>query len=332
METRPLWRGPWSSVPGSGAAAQRLARHAGGRTWNARESPTLLAVAQLLAGGARAGRARHQPADRQPPGACWRWTPIRHLSAEPAPPGAWPIAAIAAVSDRAVAEIRPWQGVPAWRTAPRSAGGTGAAHVEFLASLDPGDIRMRLFYSRRRMERSELAPLSPDRLHREMAFIAVAPDGAPQTLGVARALADADNQRRRHRALVAQGHRPGAHPCWKLIDYQRQRLCSSWWRRCRGRTSTLELAYSLGFRDTLAQPGHARHRAGLQPASGFDRAGATPVHSRGMSRLSLKAVRRRPLTRHNGPGTRSAVAGAHPSTPGRRRRVPPPRHRIASTR
>ena len=71
-----------------------------------------------------------------------------------------------------------------------------AQHRAFLESLDPGDIRLRLFYTRRYMERSELARLVQIDYTREMAFIATAPDenGREQTLGVARASADPDNQ------------------------------------------------------------------------------------------------------------------------------------------
>ncbi len=70
-----------------------------------------------------------------------------------------------------------------------------ARHIEFLKSLDPEDIRMRLFYNKRSMERSELARLVQIDYAREMAFIALAsgPDGEPQTLGVARAVTDPDN-------------------------------------------------------------------------------------------------------------------------------------------
>ena len=68
-------------------------------------------------------------------------------------------------------------------------------HRAFLESLDPEDIRMRLFYSRRTMERSELARLVQIDYTREMAFVATVPDGdgGEKTVGVARALADPDN-------------------------------------------------------------------------------------------------------------------------------------------
>lgn len=70
-----------------------------------------------------------------------------------------------------------------------------ALHMEFLQNLDLQDIRMRVFYSRRTMERSELARLVQIDYAREMAFIAQAPgpDGQPQTLGVVRAMTDPDN-------------------------------------------------------------------------------------------------------------------------------------------
>jgi len=70
-----------------------------------------------------------------------------------------------------------------------------ARHLAFLGSLDPTDVRMRVFYSRRSIERSELARLTQIDYEREMAIVAVAagPDGVEQTLGVARAVADPDN-------------------------------------------------------------------------------------------------------------------------------------------
>ncbi|MBH1963917.1 MAG: bifunctional acetate--CoA ligase family protein/GNAT family N-acetyltransferase [Comamonadaceae bacterium] len=68
-------------------------------------------------------------------------------------------------------------------------------HRAFLQSLDPDDIRMRVFYSRRTMERSELARLVQIDYTREMAFVATVTesDGTEKTLGVARAQADPDN-------------------------------------------------------------------------------------------------------------------------------------------
>ncbi len=70
-----------------------------------------------------------------------------------------------------------------------------AQHLAFLAQLDPVDLRMRLFYSRRSIEHSELARLTQIDYEREMAFIATAatPSGGEETLGVARAICDPDN-------------------------------------------------------------------------------------------------------------------------------------------
>jgi acetyltransferase len=70
-----------------------------------------------------------------------------------------------------------------------------AQHLAFLESLDPTDIRMRVFYSRREIARSELARLTQIDYEREMAFIAegAGPDGQPRTLGTVRAITDPDN-------------------------------------------------------------------------------------------------------------------------------------------
>ncbi len=157
-----------------------------------------------------------------------------------------------------LAEVRTWQGVQLELRPIRPE--DELRHVEFLASLDPEDIRMRLFYSRRRMERSELARLTQIDYTREMAFIAVAPgpDGAPQTLGVARALADPDNFSAEFGIIVRsslKGTGLGRILLGKLIDYQRangtQQLVATVLRE---NQRMLELAYSLGFRDALAQP------------------------------------------------------------------------------
>ncbi len=157
-----------------------------------------------------------------------------------------------------LAEVRTWQGVQLELRPIRPE--DELRHVEFLASLDPEDIRMRLFYSRRRMERSELARLTQIDYTREMAFIAVAPgpDGAPQTLGVARALTDPDNFSAEFGIIVRsslKGTGLGRILLGKLIDYQRangtQQLVATVLRE---NQRMLELAYSLGFRDALAQP------------------------------------------------------------------------------
>lgn len=69
-----------------------------------------------------------------------------------------------------------------------------AQHLAFLGRLDPEDIRLRVFHTRRSIERSELARLTQIDYDREIALLAVAPgpDGAEETLGVVRALCDPD--------------------------------------------------------------------------------------------------------------------------------------------
>jgi acetyltransferase len=68
-------------------------------------------------------------------------------------------------------------------------------HRAFLERLAPEDIRMRVFYSRRTLPRSELARLVQIDYGREMAFVATAAGegGTEETLGAARASSDPDN-------------------------------------------------------------------------------------------------------------------------------------------
>ena len=101
-----------------------------------------------------------------------------------------------------------------------------AQHMEFLAQLDPADIRMRVFHSRRNIERSELARLTQIDYAREMAFLAVdiGPDGAERTLGVVRAIAEPDNASAEFGIVVRsdmKGARLGQLLMQRIIDYQR---------------------------------------------------------------------------------------------------------------
>ena len=72
-----------------------------------------------------------------------------------------------------------------------------AQHSRFLEQVSPEDLRLRFFDARRTLPRSELARLVQIDYAREMAFIAERPatgDGrGPETLGVARAVCDPDN-------------------------------------------------------------------------------------------------------------------------------------------
>ena len=70
-----------------------------------------------------------------------------------------------------------------------------AQHLEFLQHLDPEDVRLRVFYSRRSIERSELARLTQVDYERELAYIATRPcadaPGGEETLAVVRAVTEA---------------------------------------------------------------------------------------------------------------------------------------------
>ena len=103
-----------------------------------------------------------------------------------------------------------------------------AQHMAFLNQIEPVDVRMRLFYSRRSIARSELARLTQIDYAREMAFIAVetGPDGAERTLAVVRAVADANNAEAEFGILIRsdmKGHKLGPLLMHRIIDYQRSR-------------------------------------------------------------------------------------------------------------
>jgi acetyltransferase len=68
-------------------------------------------------------------------------------------------------------------------------------HRAFVERLARPDLRLRFFYARRELPRSEIARLTQIDYAREMAFIAVrhGAGGQEETLGVVRAVADPDN-------------------------------------------------------------------------------------------------------------------------------------------
>jgi acetyltransferase len=129
-----------------------------------------------------------------------------------------------------------------------------ALHKEFLQELDPQDVRMRVFYSKRSMERSELARLVQIDYAREMAFIATAPgpDGQTQTLGVVRAMTDPDNLEAEFGVIVRsdlKGSGLGLLLMQKMIAYLRsqgtQRLVAT---VLDYNERMLKLARELGFK------------------------------------------------------------------------------------
>jgi len=142
-----------------------------------------------------------------------------------------------------------------------------AQHLTFLESLDPEDIRMRIFYSRRTIERTELARLTQVDYEREMVFIAEGPgpDGTPRTLGTVRAVADPDNQDAEFGIIVRsdlKGRGLGRILLEKMIRYARdhgtKRLVATVLRENEG---MLSLARHFGFTvDTQVRDGAADTR------------------------------------------------------------------------
>ncbi len=135
-----------------------------------------------------------------------------------------------------------------------------AQHLEFLGRLDPVDIRMRVFYSRRSIERSELARLTQIDYEREMAFIATAPkvEGGEETLAVVRAICDPDNHDAEFGIVVRsdlKGGGLGERMMQKLIQHLRargvQRLVATVLTENK---RMLELAHDLGFVVDAEQP------------------------------------------------------------------------------
>ena len=128
-----------------------------------------------------------------------------------------------------------------------------AQHRAFLEKIDPEDIRMRIFYSRRTIERSELARLTQIDYEREMALLATATaaDGSEETLAVVRAVADPDNAAAEFGIIVRsdmKGSGLGRLLLGRLIAYQRrhgtQRLVATVLNE---NTGMLKLARSFGF-------------------------------------------------------------------------------------
>ncbi|TCK09511.1 bifunctional acetate--CoA ligase family protein/GNAT family N-acetyltransferase [Marinobacterium mangrovicola] len=103
------------------------------------------------------------------------------------------------------------------------------AHLEFYNQLSPESIRLRYFYSRGVPTHDELANWTQIDYDREMAFIVSAPrlDGKGyETLGVVRAVTDADNIRAEFSVVIRddlQGEGLGIILMSKTIDYCRSR-------------------------------------------------------------------------------------------------------------
>ncbi len=102
------------------------------------------------------------------------------------------------------------------------------AHRRFFHSLDPLDVRMRMFVQIRELQLSQLARMTQIDYDREMAFIAVRKraDGTDETLGVVRGVADPDNEKAEFAIIIRsdlKGMGLGSMLMKKLIAYFRQR-------------------------------------------------------------------------------------------------------------
>jgi acetyltransferase len=138
-------------------------------------------------------------------------------------------------------------------------------HRAFLEKLDPEDIRLRVFHSRRHIEHSELARLTQIDYAREMAFIATRPvdGGGEETLGTVRVVIDPDNRDAEFGVIVRsdlKGGGLGRRLMDKMTAHLRQRgtqrLVGSVLRENAG---MLELARALGFQES-AHPGEPDDR------------------------------------------------------------------------
>ena len=134
----------------------------------------------------------------------------------------------------------------------------GPAHMAFFAALSDDDVRYRMFVRMRELAPSQLARFTQIDFDREMAFIATrdGADGHPETLGVARVVADPDNVAAEFAVTVRsdlKGHGLGRILMNKLIAYCRSRGT----REIVGEalpqnTRVIRLVKSLGFEVTPA--------------------------------------------------------------------------------
>jgi len=102
-----------------------------------------------------------------------------------------------------------------------------AMHRDFLDRIQPDDLRLRFFSTRRTLPRSEVARLVQIDYAREMAFVAVADvAGRDEILGVVRAVCDPDNIEAEFAILVRSDlhhHGLGQLLLGRLVDWLRQR-------------------------------------------------------------------------------------------------------------
>ena len=158
----------------------------------------------------------------------------------------------------ALAETLPWRGEPLLLRPIRPE--DEAQHRAFLERLAPEDIRMRVFYTRRELPRSELARLTQIDYAREMAFIAErrSADGSTETLGTVRAVSDPDNTEAEFAVIVRsdlKGAGLGYLLLEKMVRYARaqglQRLVGM---VLRDNAAMFDLARDCGFVADASRP------------------------------------------------------------------------------
>jgi acetyltransferase len=141
----------------------------------------------------------------------------------------------------------------------------GDRHRTFLQKLDPEDIRMRVFSSRREIAPSEVARLTQIDYEREMAFIATiaGADGQQETIGTVRAVTDADNASAEFGIIVRsdlKGQSLGLLLMHKMIRYCRERGTGELVGDVlRENAAMLKLARALGFETAPGSEGDFVH-------------------------------------------------------------------------
>ncbi|MBI5616240.1 MAG: GNAT family N-acetyltransferase [Gammaproteobacteria bacterium] len=134
------------------------------------------------------------------------------------------------------------------------------AHRRFVERCTPEDLRMRFFRATNKFTHDALAVFTQIDYDREMAFIACIPDEreARATLGVARAIADANNEKAEFAILIRSDMKQrglGRILLSKLIDYQRARGTKELTGQVLAQNRPmLDLCRSLGF---VAEGRHA---------------------------------------------------------------------------
>lgn len=134
-----------------------------------------------------------------------------------------------------------------------------AAHKAFVAANTAEDLRLRFFGAVRSFDHTQLARMTQIDYDREMALIACrpGPDGATETLGVVRAIADPDNETAEF-AVAARsdmkGKGLGSLLLGRIIEYSRNR--GTRWlvgEALRENTPMIELARRAGFQVTTTE-------------------------------------------------------------------------------